>query len=167
MRRPILRLTTVALVGSVVLSGRALAAEPPPRSSTRPSARPTKPVPTIPEALDKGVAYLLKSQQADGSWGTGRETRGFEVMSMVPGSLDAFRVATSSLCVMALREVGERDPDNKGVRKAHDRGLQYLLDHGDAKRDDGALLYNTWAHIYALQAISIEMQQQGGKNNPR
>src|SRR5436190_13961915 len=163
MRRLILCLTVAAVVAPVALSRRAFA-DPP---AARPSTRPTRPAATIPEAVDRGVAYLLKSQNADGSWGTGRETRGFEVLSMVPGSLDAFRVATTSLCVMALREAGEREPGNKAIREAHDRGLQHLLDHGDAKRDDGALLYNTWAHIYALQAISIEMQHQGKDKNPR
>ena len=34
----------------------------------------------------KGVAFLIKSQNADGSWGTGLETRGTEVYSMIPGS---------------------------------------------------------------------------------
>src|SRR5205814_2930795 len=104
----------------------------------------------IQRAIDSGVQYLIKSQQPDGSWGTGRVTRGFEVYSMVPGSLDAFRVGATALCVMALREVGERE--------AHDRGLEYLVRHGETRRDDGDLLYNTWAHIYALQALSIEMR---------
>src|SRR5213078_2665655 len=63
----------------------------------------------IRQAIDRGVEYLKKSQQPDGSWGTGRVTRGFEVYSMVPGSLDAFRVGTTALCVMALREVGEKE----------------------------------------------------------
>src|SRR4051812_35352004 len=101
-------------------------------------------------AIDRGVEYLKKSQQPDGSWGTGRVTRGFEVYSMVPGSLDAFRVGTTALCVMALREVGEKE--------AHDRGLEWLIRYGEAKRDDGTLIYNTWAHTYALQALSIEMR---------
>lgn len=100
-------------------------------------------------AIDRGVAFLEKSQQPDGSWGTGRETRGFEIYSMMPGSLDAFRIGTSSLCVMALREAGEKT--------AHDRGLDYLLKAPEAKRDDGELLYNTWAHIYSLQAFAEEL----------
>jgi len=92
----------------------------------------------------------VKSQQPDGSWGTGRVTRGFEVYSMVPGSMDAFRVGTTALCVMALREAGEKE--------AHARGLEYLVRHGEARRDDGELLYNTWAHTYALHALAIEMK---------
>src|SRR2546430_1927327 len=89
----------------------------------------------IKRAIDRGVEFLVKSQQPDGSWGTGRVTRGFEVYSMVPGSLDAFRVGTTALCVMALREVGEKE--------AHHRGVQYLIHHGEARRDDGEVLYNT------------------------
>src|SRR5258706_11265601 len=104
----------------------------------------------IQRAIDRGVEFLVKSQQPDGSWGTGLVTRGFEVYSMVPESLDAFRVGTTALCEMALREVGEKE--------AHDRGEQYLIQHGEAQRDDGELLYNTWAHTYALQALAIEMK---------
>ena len=76
---------------------------------------------------------------------------------MVPGSMDAFRLGTSSLCVMALREAG--------AKAAHDKGLEYLLTAKDAKRDDGALIYNTWAHIYVVQAMSEEILN--GNKDPR
>lgn len=101
-------------------------------------------------AIKRGVKFLVENQQPDGSWGTGLETRGLEIYSMVPGSHDAFRVATTALCVMALREVGETS--------AHARGLEYLITQSEARRDDGRLLYNVWAHTYALQALAIEMR---------
>ncbi len=101
-------------------------------------------------AIREGVAFLVKSQNPDGSWGTGRVTRGFEIYSMVPGSHDAFRVATTALAVMALREAGET--------QAHARGVEYLARESRAARDDGRILYNTWAHIYALQCLAIEMR---------
>jgi hypothetical protein len=104
----------------------------------------------IDRAIRDGVAYLVRTQNADGSWGTGRVTRGFEIYSMVPGSHDAFRVATTALAVMALREAGET--------AAHHRGVEYLASTGRAARDNGRILYNTWAHIYALQCLSIEMR---------
>ena len=104
----------------------------------------------IDEAIKRGVDFLVKSQEPDGFWGTGRETRGTEIYSMVPGSLDAFRVGTSALCVMALRETGEKT--------AHDKGLEYLLTARDPKRDDLDLMYNTWAYIYSLQALAEEMK---------
>lgn len=100
-------------------------------------------------AIDAGVKFLVDNQQPDGSWGTGRVTTGFEVDSMVPGSLDAFRIGASALCVMALREAGEKT--------AHDKGLNYLLTTTEPRRDDGELLYNTWAHIYTVQALSEEI----------
>ena len=101
------------------------------------------------DAIAKGVAFLKKSQNPDGSWGTGLETRGTEVYSMVPGSHDAYRIGTTALCVMALREVGEKP--------AHDKGLEYLITCQEARRDDGELLYNTWAHMYSVQALSEEL----------
>jgi hypothetical protein len=105
-------------------------------------------------SIDRGVKFLVESQQPDGSWGTGTKvTRGNEIYSMVPGSHDAYRVATTALCVMALREVGETS--------AHAKGVEYLIQSGDARRDSGDLLYNVWAHIYALQALAVEM-----RNNP-
>src|SRR4029079_16310222 len=33
-----------------------------------------------------------------------------------------------------------------------------LLSHGDARRDDGSILYNIWAHIYSVHALALEMR---------
>ena len=115
------------------------------RQATPRAARPVQ----LDRALQKGVRFLISSQQPDGSWGTGTETRGLEIYSMVPGSHDAYRVATTALCVMALREAGETE--------AHARGLEYLVTQGQAHRDDGTLMYNIWAHFYVLQAMAREM----------
>src|SRR5688572_11738381 len=106
--------------------------------------------PTLAQAVIDGVAFLVKSQNPDGSWGTGTETRGTEIYSLVPGSHDAFRIGTTSLCVMALREAGEK--------AAHGRGLEYLLRSGQARRDQGDMIYNIWAHTYAIQALSLELK---------
>jgi hypothetical protein len=142
VKRAILILLAAALISGCEASPRSPAA-----STTNPSAR----IDSLHAAqIRRGVEFLVQSQQPEGCWGTGRETRGTEIYSMVPGSHDAFRVATTALCVMALREYGERT--------AHDKGVEYLIDHGVARRDDGALLYNIWAHIYALEALSMEMR---------
>src|SRR6266480_3712789 len=142
-----MRIITIAIllaVGGCKATARApISAAPTTQPTTQKVESASEREQRIRHAIDSGVQYLVKSQQPDGSWGTGRVTRGFEVYSMVPGSLDAFRVGTTALCVMALREVGEKE--------AHDRGVQYLIQHGEARRDDGELIYNTWAHIYALQ----------------
>jgi hypothetical protein len=111
---------------------------------------PRQPVNRYADSIHRGVDYLVSTQQPDGSWGTGLETRGYEVYHMVPGTHDALRVATTALCVMALREAGIKEP--------HDKGLRYLVEHGEARRDHGALLYNVWAHTYALHALALELQ---------
>ena len=115
-----------------------------------PTTQPT-PLPraAIDSAIARGVKFLESSQTAEGCWGTGTVSNGNEVDSMVPGSHDAFRLGTTALCVMALREAGEHP--------AHDRGVQYLLHASDALRDDGSLIYNTWANIYVTQAMAEEL----------
>src|SRR5207248_9180541 len=117
----------------------------------------------IDEAIARGVALLEKTQNKDGSWGTGTETHGTEIMSMVPGSHDAFRIGTTALCVMALREMSGVG----GAAKAHDRGLEYLRTAPDAKRDDGELIYNSWAHIYVVQAMAEESLANPKGDDPR
>jgi hypothetical protein len=57
-------------------------------------------------------------------------------------------VAVTSLCVMALREAGER--------AAHDRGVEWLLTHPDVRRATAELIYNVWAHTYIIQALAAE-----------
>jgi hypothetical protein len=109
------------------------------------------------DAIARGVQYLVKSQQPEGCWGTGTETRGLEIYSMVPGSHDAYRVATTALAVMALREYNQVNPSEE-VKTAHEKGVNYLIAHGEARRDSGDLLYNVWAHTYSLQALAIEMR---------
>lgn len=127
-------------------------AEAPPAHAEQVHARAT-----LGQAVTDGVAFLKKSQNPDGSWGTGTETRGTEIYSLVPGSHDAFRVGTTALCLMALREAGEH--------QAHDRALEYMLRSGQARRDQGDLMYNIWAHIYAVQALSAELRDR--KNDAR
>jgi hypothetical protein len=97
-------------------------------------------------AIAEGVAFLVASQNPDGSWGTGRETTDFDVMAAVPGSHDAFRVGTTGLCVLALREAGEKE--------ASRRGLDYLVAYDGLRRASRAEIYNVWGHTYALQALA-------------
>ena len=124
--------------------------------SSRPD--PNRPM-SVKDSIRRGVEYLVKKQNEDGSWGVATETRGFEVFSMVPGTHDGMRVATTALCVMALREASEAGYDVPDWREAHRRGVEHLIEKGEARRDMGMLLYNVWAHKYGLQALSIEMQR--------
>jgi hypothetical protein len=103
---------------------------------------------SIDQAIHDGVAFLEADQNPDGSWGTGTVTHGNEVEVSIPGSLDGFRVAVTSLCVMALRETGEKT--------AHDKGLEWLLENYDVRRPDAQLIYNIWTHMYVVQCLAAE-----------
>ncbi len=117
----------------------------------------------IDRAIADGVNFLVRAQNADGSWGTGTVSHGNEVTASVPGSHKAFRVAVTALSVMALRECAARRHsalDESAVataRAAHDRGLEWLVTRGESRREEGALLYTFWANIYATQALSEEL----------
>ena len=144
----VLMLLLLAGCASSKANGEAQPLMPVASAGPSPTSQPSTP---IRQSIARGVKFILDSQNPDGSWGTGLQTRGYEVYSMVPGSHDAFRVATTALCVMALREVG-------GHPEAHARGVEYLVADGKAHRDAGRLLYNIWAHTYGLQALSIELK---------
>ena len=128
------------------------------RASTQAPAPQVSRAPDIQTAIARGLEYLKKTQNPDGSWGKATETRGYEVYSMVPGTHDGMKSATTALCVMALRELGETE--------AHAKGVEFLLTSGRAYRDTSDLIYNIWAHTYTLQALSIEIRLAKAAGQP-
>lgn len=102
----------------------------------------------LPVAIVEGETYLARTQNADGSWGTGTQSNGNEVICEVPGSHDSFRTATTALCVMALQHTKQT--------AAHDRGVRYLIEQGRVGRDNNMLILNFWAHAYVIQALARE-----------
>ncbi len=141
-------------------------ASPPSLAETGPKP---KPVPKadpkeIEASIDRGVAFLLKRQNANGSWGSERSDRPGEVYAPVPGAHQAFRGAVTSLCISALLEVGGPSPD---VQRSVDRAEVWLMEHlpavrrssadkqdlGDGLHYAPATLYNNWCHAYSIDAL--------------
>ena len=58
----------------------------------------------ITAAIERGVAFLLKDQNIDGSWGSPERTKDLNIIAGI-GSHHAFRTAVTALCVSALIEV--------------------------------------------------------------
>ena len=118
------------------------------RSRSRcPRRRPTR----VDAAIQRGVAFLLKRQNANGSWGSERSSRPDEVYAPVPGAHLAFRAAVTALCISALLEVGGDGPE---VARAVDRGEAWLFDHlKSVRRDSPDCIYNNWTHAYSIQAL--------------
>jgi hypothetical protein len=114
-----------------------------------------KPVPRpdrkqIDAAIHRGVAFLLKTQNANGSWGSERSSRPEEVYAPIPDAHRSFRAAVTSLCISALCEVG----GGPEVDRAIDRADAWLMEHlPELRRDSFDALYNNWAHAYSIDGL--------------
>lgn len=144
------------LVATLAASG--VAAEEPADagSAPAPNLHPKAPEPLPPEELEasirRGVSFLLDSQNKTGSWGS-PELTGVPIVAGI-GSHHAFEVAVTALCVQALIELDDR---SESVRRAIDRGEEYLFrELPKVRRDDPMLIYNIWTHAYGIAAL-VEM----------
>ncbi len=123
-----------------------------------PANEPTQPAIAAPnkvrleQSIERGIRFLLNTQNPDGSWGSARRTKRLNIYAPVPGAHHAFRTAVTSLCLMALTE---RQSDQTDVRQAIDRGEYWLITNLPHLRRAGPVaLYNVWGHAYGLQALA-------------
>ena len=101
-------------------------------------------------ALDRALGFLVKSQNADGSWGSPRNALPIDLLGWNHGNHDLFRRATTALACMALVEAGSRQEE----RRAADRALAFLLRGGPSKRPSDWEVYNVWSYVYSLQCFA-------------
>lgn len=112
-----------------------------------------RPIPSaeLDGAIRRGVDFLVKTQNRDGSWGGPALKGGVPIFSDVPGTFRAWDVAVTSLCVEALIEEARTSPQ---ALRALERGEAYLLATLPNVRRDLANANNIWTHAYALQALA-------------
>ncbi len=106
----------------------------------------------LPRALEEGTAWLLAHRNADGSFGSHHSPRPIEVLASFPGSQAAFQVATTALCVLALREAAP-----EGAEEAIGQALDFLIADCAVKRQSGLEHYNVWSFGYALHCFGEEL----------
>jgi len=150
---------SIGACGAILLAATAACSEKeaavPPREATAVPAAAAKPEPTPEErelrgTANEAVAWLVANQNPDGSFGSHLSPRPIEVLADVPGSHEAFQVATTALVVDAL----DGCPIESEARvRAADRGIDFLLGHFDVKRPNGMEHYNVWSFGYALQCF--------------
>jgi hypothetical protein len=126
-----------------------------PAEKVAPVLHPKPPAPVPPEQLDdairRGVSFLLKDQNKDGSWGSAERTKGLNIYAPVPGAHHAFRTAVTAMSVSALHEV---DDHSEAVSKAIDRGEAFLFEElPKVRRAEPMAIYNVWTHAYGIQAL--------------
>jgi hypothetical protein len=120
---------------------------PPPRPGPAPALSPGE----YRGSIDRGVAFLLKSQNSDGSWGTAEKTKALNIMASPPGSHNAFRTATTSLALSGLIEVGG---DSEEVKKSIERGEAWIMENlPKLRRATPEEIYNVWGHGYGIEAL--------------
>ena len=144
-----LRLWIVPLGCLVLLAvGTAQAEDTPPAKST---AQKLKPAKSIDEAIERGVAYLLENHKKEGYWGTPRRNMGIDIFAPLPGSQRSFQVAATGLALSGLVEIESADPK---VKAAIEKATAWLVERYAVRRIRANTLYNTWAHMYALEAFA-------------
>jgi hypothetical protein len=150
-----------ASVAALVLAAASPAAADPPAANAPAGAespekgRPPRPQPVpvddLEAAIQRGVEFLLKTQNKDGSWGSPALLEGVELIAEI-GSHHAFQVAVTAMSVSALIESGASSP---AARQALERGEKYLIDElPKVKRSSPMLIYNVWTHAYGIQALA-------------
>ncbi|TWU41715.1 prenyltransferase/squalene oxidase repeat-containing protein [Novipirellula artificiosorum] len=118
----------------------------------------------IQASIDRGVQFLLTDQNQNGSWGSATNTKNLNIFAPVPGAHDAFRTATTALCLSALLEVA--DPKDAQVKRAIGLGEAWMLQHlPELRRADGTAIYNVWGHGYSIQSLVRLHRHHRGEPN--
>jgi len=108
----------------------------------------------IDRAIDRGIRFLLKSQNPNGSWGSARRTKNLNIFAPVPGAHEAFRSGVTGLAVQAMIESGAAERDAT-AGAAIRRGEAWLLENlPGLRRADAVAIYNVWGHAYGIQALA-------------
>lgn len=113
-------------------------------------------------AIDRGVAFLLKDQNKDGSWGGPRNKTMTDSFANVE-THHSWTVATTGLVVMALLECAS-SPE---ARVALERGVDFLVAHADVKRPADWDTDNTWGLVYGLHGVARALLSKQFEGTPR
>lgn len=104
------------------------------------------------KSMQMGLDWLLKNQNADGSWGSHKNPLlgGFDEFFVNPETQRSWTVATTSLGCMAMFDA----PRSEATIKAYEKGIEYVLQNALVKRSSEWDTDNVWAYVYSLPALA-------------
>lgn len=106
----------------------------------------------IEEAIMRGVDFLVKHQNKDGSFGSAHRTKGLNIYAPLPDAHQAFHMGSASLALHGLVESGDT---RASTLKAIHKGEKWLLENlPRTKNFNRGATYNVWAHAYGLRALA-------------
>ncbi len=109
----------------------------------------------IEASIRRGIAFLVEDQNADGSWGSARQTKGLNIYAPVPGAHHAFRTAVTAMTVSGLLQCGISEDDG-AAGEALARGQAYLIaELPRVRRATADAIYNVWTHAYGIDALAL------------
>lgn len=103
--------------------------------------------------MRRGVEYLLRTQNPDGSWGSKRDAllyQGLDEVFLNPETQRGWTVATTGLVCNALQKIDGDD----AMRAAYDRGIDYVVQNAVLKRPSDWDIDVTWGFVYGLQGLA-------------
>jgi hypothetical protein len=106
-------------------------------------------------AIQDGLAFLLNSQNKDGSWG-GTVNATFTSGFANPATYRMWQIGTTGLSTRTMLENGS----TREHEAAADKGLDFLIEHAKAVRPAGWDVDNNWALVYGLDSIARALQHQ-------
>ena len=166
MRTILCVLLTLTLFALVCRADAAEPTGPPPLATRGPKPKPiTPPKPgDINRSIRRGIDFLVKTQNRNGSWGSATKTKALNIYAPIPGAHHAFRSGTTGLCLAALIESG--DP-RKEVQSSIERAEKWMFDQlPRLRRANATAIYNVWGHAYATQAL-VRMHKRLPKDKKR
>lgn len=116
-------------------------------------------------SIRKGVDFLVKSQNKNGSWGGPTKTKGLNIYAPLPGAHHAFRMGTSCLALTGLLDSGDRRAEVLASIEKAEKWL--LISLPRLRRADITTTYNVWGHGYALQSLSALAIREGVSDEQR
>lgn len=117
------------------------------------------------DGIRRGVDYLLRKQNPDGSWGGPTRTKDLNIYAPLPGAHLAFRTGASALALCGVIDAADPRPEAAG---AITRGTGWLETEAcKLRRADQTTTYNVWGHAYALHAACRIFQRADAAGKER